>query len=403
MQRKYNEVLKKPIVIIGAGKTGRGFLARLAFLSNMPVIFLDKDLTLVSNLNTRGQYRIDFFGERRGPLIIKDFSAYAINSESAEKAIASADIVFTSVGASNLGLLSAKIAKGLKNRDEYNCTNPLYIVTAENAISPAKKLSAMIRNYLGDNALESAKFLTTEAAIFCTTIENECDPLSIKSEDLDFLPYDAKPIGEILNIIHGAQAEYNFDRLLKRKIYTYNCASACIAYLGHLKKYTSFPEAANDKIILSILHRLYKETGEAICKEYGYTELEQAEFALNSLRKFQNYEIKDSIERNARDVIRKLMPDERIVGPAILMQKHNIISIVLPIVYAAALFYRQESEFELISLLEKGGISCILENVSHISAESIFGEKVIEYYEVFNEFLRKDADPINGLLQRGLE
>ncbi len=400
MQKEYDEVLKKPVVIIGAGKTGRGFLARLAFLGGIPIIFVDKDPALVHALNARGEYRIDFFGGRRAPLKISGFSARAADSEGAEEAIAAAGLVFTSAGASNLEQISAGIAESLKRRAEHNCAGPLCIVTAENAISPAEKLSDMIRDRLGSRGQESGPFLVAEAAVFCTTVEDEDDPLSIRSEDLDFLPYDASRIGEAPNVLRGAQAEYDFNRVLQRKIYTYNCASACIAYLGFLRKYSCFADAANDPLIASLLRRLYRETGEVICREYGYSEAQQTEFALRSLRKFQDYEIKDSIERNARDVVRKLLPDERLAGPAILMQKHGLVPTVLPIVYAAALLYRHDGEDELILLLAQEGVSGILEKISHIDAKSSFGENVAKYYYVFEKALKTGINPLNEI-ERG--
>jgi mannitol-1-phosphate 5-dehydrogenase len=395
-------MLKKPIVIIGAGKTGRGFLARLAFLSGFPIIFVDKDVSLVNRLNVRGEYNISFFGNRRAPLKISSFSAHIANSDYAEELIAKSELVFTCVGASNLEQISVLIAESLKKRIEHISTKTLYIVTAENAISPAKKLSDMIQDRLGSFEHDSDQFLVAEAAIFCTTIEDTDDPLNIRSEDLDILPYDASQIGETLNILCGAQAEYDFNKVLQRKIYTYNCASACIAYLGFLRKYTCFAEAANDPVIVSFLQRLYLETGEAICREYGFSETQQEEFALRSLRKFQDYEIRDSVERNARDVVRKLLPDERLVGPAILMQKHGLVPTVLPIVYAAALLYRHSGEEELLSLLASDGVSGILEKISRISPESDFGEKVLNCYSVFKEALKTGADPLNEILKRGL-
>jgi len=41
----------KKIAIVGAGKTGRGFVARLAAESGREIVFIDKDAALVRRLN----------------------------------------------------------------------------------------------------------------------------------------------------------------------------------------------------------------------------------------------------------------------------------------------------------------------------------------------------------------
>ena len=48
------------VVIVGAGKTGRGFLARL--LKDQEIVFIDKNEALINALNEEKKIDIDFFG-----------------------------------------------------------------------------------------------------------------------------------------------------------------------------------------------------------------------------------------------------------------------------------------------------------------------------------------------------
>ena len=50
------------IVIIGAGKTGRGYLARLLKESEKEICFVDKNETLVKELQEKKEFKIHFFG-----------------------------------------------------------------------------------------------------------------------------------------------------------------------------------------------------------------------------------------------------------------------------------------------------------------------------------------------------
>ena len=50
------------IVVIGAGKTGRGFIARLLQEASEEVIFIDKNAELVEALNKEKEFKVSFFG-----------------------------------------------------------------------------------------------------------------------------------------------------------------------------------------------------------------------------------------------------------------------------------------------------------------------------------------------------
>jgi mannitol-1-phosphate 5-dehydrogenase len=405
MNNNEKETLKQPIVIIGAGKTGRGFIARLVSLSKQPIVFIERDEVLIERLNSQAKYQISFFGGQRNTLEIAGFNTYLSASTSALNAMASAALIIVSVGVSNFDKIAPDLAKAIQKRLSEKKSMRLPIITAENAVDPAKKLTAAISSFKGSTNIKvfSEAFIVAESAIFCTTIEKEKNSLDIKSEDFDILPFDAKNIQKFLPKIYGFMGETEFNKVLKRKIYTYNCASACISYLGHIKGYTSYYQAASDDLIEMYLKQLYLEVGEVLCKEYGYTKADQDAFAARSLYKFQDPEIEDSIERNARDVIRKLQPDERLAGPELLMEKYAIISKALPIVYAAALCYHHSGEDELENLINSIGVEGIIKNISHIDPASLFAGKVIMAYRNINNSLKIGNSSLNDVLKRGLE
>ena len=76
-----------------------------------------------------------------------------------------------------------------------------------------------------------------------------------------------------------------------------------------------------------------------ICEEYQITSKEQKEFSDMAVDKFQNRNIVDSIERNARDVDRKLGATERIMAPLAIVRKHDQSSPELLLTAASALYY----------------------------------------------------------------
>ena len=61
------------IAIVGAGKTGRGFIGRLLREADQEMILIDKDKDLVRALNEAGAFSVHFFGKERESLVIDRF------------------------------------------------------------------------------------------------------------------------------------------------------------------------------------------------------------------------------------------------------------------------------------------------------------------------------------------
>ena len=64
------------ITVIGAGKTGRGFIGRLLAESGKEIRFIDKDAALVAAMNAKKAYRISFFGGKREDFEVSGYTAF---------------------------------------------------------------------------------------------------------------------------------------------------------------------------------------------------------------------------------------------------------------------------------------------------------------------------------------
>lgn len=329
--------MTEKIIIIGAGKTGRGFLARLAAESNVPISFIEKDPVLIREMKNSGSYEVRFFGDVSEPVQI---GGYTISSwEDAD--LSQTDLILVAVGPSNL------YDVGVSLRQKLPSGRPFRVITCENAVGPAQKL----KDAIGMDYVQ-----VSEAAVFCTTIEGE--GLSIRSEKYPYLPYDSDLLPSYEPSVAGLQPTGHFQNFLKRKIFTYNAASGIIAYMGWLYGYEIYAQAANDPRILDMLTRNYEATDRALCREFGYLPAEQADFSARSKAKFTNPEIEDTVSRNARSALRKLGPTERIFGPMELLKKHGEDTSILEQTAAAALLYAKKAEHETVlpdEILQKAG------------------------------------------------
>lgn len=316
------------IVIIGAGQTGRGYLNRFFYLAGKKVTFIDENKDLVQKLQEQKRYEIRFGSNGRKALQVDNFDAYAIDSEEAKQALMNAELVFISIGANRLAKLMPYLQSTLAKR----LHRDVDVITAENGVHPASVLQSL--------SVDKGIHLS-ESIVFCTTIEDQ-GTLDIISEDLDHLPYDVNALGHTL-AYEGMIAEKKFKELLERKIYTYNCISACVAYLGYRKGYEKYAEAANNEEIASSIEQIANVINQSIAKEYNMAIEEQTAFSRMAIDKFKNKNIVDTIERNVRDVKRKLGEKERIVAPLVMMQKHGMMSEELLYVAACAVQYGKET------------------------------------------------------------
>ena len=118
------------VMIVGAGKTGRGFLARLLREGKEEICFVDKDPELIRRLNEEKSFRIHFFGNTREAFTVDHYEACTWENASFD----GAELILVSVGGQNLEDVGRELSQRL-NEDR-----PYYIITCENASHPADKL-----------------------------------------------------------------------------------------------------------------------------------------------------------------------------------------------------------------------------------------------------------------------
>jgi len=382
-------------VIFGAGKIARGFIGHLLFLSGIEFTFIEKFDPLVKLINERKEYTVNILGNSQQNCVVKNAKAlgFSDKEEIAEK-IAEADTVFSAVGGKNLGEIVPFLAAGIEQKAKRGGT--LNIVTCENWKQPANILKDGISEMLTEADVKTYfenNVGVTEAVIMRSAIESEkellaIDPLTVNVQDFWELPVDSSRLkGELPDII-GLKLIAEFTGFLERKFYTYNAANGTTSYLGALFGYEKIADAAHDDRILAILDGVYMETARALSMKHNFPLDEQLAFTLTSKKKLQDYTIVDFIERNARDPLRKLGPDDRLVGSARLVDSYGIKPENLCTAIAAAIYYKSEGdEFanKLGEMRRDHGVDYILENVCKLDVNGRIAMLVKEKIEMLKK------------------
>lgn len=346
------------VVVIGAGKTGRGFIGRLLREAGEEILFIDKNAELVEKLNTADSFKVSFFGNKRESFPVDGYRACTWETANLEDA----ELILVSVGGQNLKAVGEQLSKLLKDDRHY------YIITAENASHPSKTL----REAIGKDNIS-----VSESTVFCTTIED--GGLDINSENYPYLQCDADLLDGYVPAAHTLKTIGNFSNFLTRKLFTYNAASCVIAYLGWQKGYSVYGDAANDPEILELLDQNYAATNRVLCKEFGYEEADQREFAALSKAKFCDRTIVDTVARNARDPQRKLADNERIVGPMKLLHKYGEDASVLERTAAAAILYDHPEETAWRAIKAEKSNAQILMDICGLEPESEAYKNICRY------------------------
>lgn len=382
-------------VILGAGKIARGFVGHLLYLSEIPFVFVERAEPLVKLVNERGGYTVNILGNPDKNCEVKGACAISLaETERAAEAIADADAVFTAVGGKNLKALIPILAMGIERKSKKG--GNLNIVTCENWKLPASILKDGIEASVSEDAKE---YLTehvgiTEAVIMRSAIEPDAeqlkkDPLIVNVQDFWEFPVDASRITGELPAIRGLKLIPEFTGFLERKFYTYNAANGTVSYIGALLGYEKIADAAHDERIIKILDGVYEETAKALSKKHHFPLKEQLAFTLTSKNKLQDYTIVDFIERNARDPLRKLGKDDRLVGSARLVLEYGIEPRNLCIAIAAAIYYENEQdEFarELTRMREEEGVDAILTKVCGLETERHLGMLIKSKIELLKKW-----------------
>jgi len=384
-------------VIFGAGKIARGFVGHLLYLSNIDFVFVEKADTLADLINERGSYTVNVLGDSSKNTVVTGAKAFKFEEkDKITDAIVKADCIFNAVGGKNLNEIVPFLTEGIEKRAE-TAPRPLNIITCENWKLPADILREGIKNSISQKHLEffNNSVGITEAVIMRSAIESTPellakDPLTVNVQDFWEFPFDASrlkaPMPEGMICLKPI---YEFTGFLERKFYTYNAANGTTSFVGALLGHKYIADAAYDERILKLLDGVYKETATALSKKHNFPFEEQWEFTRTSLRKLQDRNIVDYIERNARDPMRKLGKDDRLVGSARLCLEYGVKPECLAVAIACAMHYDEPTdEFseKLKCIRENEGYDAILSKVCSVDPNGELGTLIKEKIALIKEW-----------------
>ena len=371
-------------VIYGAGNIGRGFIGQVFHDSGYEVVFIDINQTIIDALNFRGGYTLRVVGNDGDSDTFID-NVRGIDGRDAEAvadAIGGADLMATAIGVPILPRIGGNIAAGLKRREAMGNKQPLNILLCENLMHAARHMRDLLAPHLEGDLLDRTGLVEVTIGRMVPALPGEMfalDPTLVQVERFCTLPVDvSKFVGDVPALAH---AEYvaPFAICEEKKLYLHNMSHALCAYLGYHKGYTYLWEAAEDDAIRAVARDAMKHTASAIAEAYSADEAAMDRFLEELLERYQNRQLGDTIERVAKDPLRKLRPDDRLIGAInrCKAQGKPYDSILTGV--AAALAYRPAAELQ--ESLQKQGLLGFLTNHCGLEPEDVYAiERLLARY-----------------------
>jgi mannitol-1-phosphate 5-dehydrogenase len=384
----------KSALQFGAGNIGRGFMGQLFWEIGYGIVFVDVNERLTDLLNERKAYPLrilDAETRKKNDVVIDGVRALDLKNRNAVvAAVSSAAVISTAVGVENLPSIAGPLAEGIEARrradafsvDVYLCENSLH---ASEILKTAvfARLKAETKIW----AQKNVGFIQTAVMRIVpqTKKKSTSDPLLVVSDAYHRLPFDNRARRAAPPPIEGLRPVEDFTAEMTKKMYTYNLAHAALGYLGGLKGFQYIHESFDDGMVVSQVEDALSESMSALIRRYP-NNFESGEdgFIVRDIKlRFSNPLILDTVKRITRDPLRKLGPDERLIGSAKLCLSSGIKPEGISRVCAAALLYGDPddpSSAKLQDLVETKGIGETLRIVSQVDPDGWLARKIEAHY-----------------------
>ncbi|GAB4435374.1 MAG: mannitol-1-phosphate 5-dehydrogenase [Anaerolineae bacterium] len=382
----------KQAVMFGAGNIGRGFLGQLFSESGYQVNFVDVDQPLLDAFNQQGRYTIRLVtNESSADVTVGPVRGLpASDREAVAGVIAEAEIGATAVGAGALKHVAPVVAAGIVRRAEQDVTTPFNLIICENLKHAAHLFRDMVENELPS---DYHAYLDGHIGFVDTVIARMVPPLppQLRAQDPSLIvvePYKELPVDAAGFVgpppaIVGMQPVTPFAFYTERKLYMHNAGHAVLGYLGYQRGYEYGYEALQDTAIAAAVRGAMQESQQALEQKYGLARGAITPYLEDALARFHNRALGDTIFRLSRDPIRKLAPNDRLIGAALTALEQGVQPVNLVRGIAAALRFDPPEDpiaLQLQDQLQRTGLEAVLKSVCGLAPDSPLAEMIKQQF-----------------------
>lgn len=377
------------VLILGAGRLGKGFLGETFDKAGWDITFLDKDKRVIDALKKEKYFTVNV--HQTDKTITRKISNYkAFTTEEQDSVVDS----FLSSDAIMLPLYPEdfkKAAEYLKfcfnKQYEVNPSKKLTLICLTNKNHIINQITENFKKHLKDKNVQ--EWFDENVVVRDCIVKRSTDAETNYSTNLRTTAVASSlvqpPVYCDLSGVEWLELKDNIRTLKDVKVFIINGPHATSAYYGYLKNYTTIEEANKDPEIKKLVNQVHETITKIMLKEYPITKKE-----LDQLESFPaaNDEMPDAITRVAYDPIRKLSKNDRLTGAALLCEKYNIDYHPVAQAIACGLAYNNSYDENAVKIqknIQSQGIRKTIDKFLEISENDKLTKTIIDYYNKIME------------------
>lgn len=349
---------KNKLVLFGAGKIGRSFIAQLFSGSNYEVVFVDVNVDLINQINKRGSYKVIFRSDSDEIIDVNNIRGILFNdTDLIEKELFETKYIAVSVGKNALKFVIELLSKIIPKILAENPERKFDIILAENI----RNASDMVKELFVKNGV-SEQIVKNNIGLIETSI-GKMVPISTGPDtDMDVVaePYndlilDGEAFKNEIPKIKGLAPKDNIKAWVDRKLFIHNLGHAVVAYFSSVcdSSVQYIWQALEKKEIRDRAKEAMQEAAEVLMRLYpGVFTNEMIALHIDDLLfRFANKALGDTVYRVGCDLQRKLSPEDRLV-PVIKYACENKLSYKMTLEALVSAVYFSATDVENNKLSE---------------------------------------------------
>lgn len=333
-------------LIIGAGAIGRGYIPWE--LTNFNISFFDANSVFVSKMRDQGYYTSFMSLEDS----LKEFKVtFDLISDDIDDFLEKKfDIAFCCVGPRNIFHLPTEIG---------NISCPIYSLENDPAcVLDLKSILNKENIYFGvPDVITSLTASSKNLAI---------DPLSLHTENGVLYLEDHGDIEDRIKEATPSIEWIDLDQMKREwdaKLFLHNTPHCIAAFFGYFHGCKYVHEALSIKKVAILLEGVVGEILQTLKVLTNHDHSFMEDYAAKEIRRFSNPLLFDPVSRVAREPLRKLQPEGRLIGALRMCIEAGIVPTNLTIGVASALKYNysEDPDSKKINLINSMGIENFLD------------------------------------------
>ena len=371
--------MKKEVLIIGAGRTGRGMLGELYHADGYHIIFADKDSQLVSGLRRQGYYTVKMSNMATGAVRESRVDRFDILDTVADHAayldaLCRVQLISTALLPEAFDQVIADLVEMIRARRSAGRRELVFITLGANYVGLLEYYDERIRSALDPE--ETAYFerwvrlvmsIVNRKNLLPGPEERTEDAYRIVGDDKSVLRVeDLEDLRRLEPMPGFFRPEKNLSAAMVIKIWTGNLVQCSMAFVALSYGITGSYEASLHPVASRYAYYAAAEGYDGVAAWYGLPP-RTAEEARQPVTVFRTKALDDSLFRIVREPIRKLGKNDRFIGPALCAARHGITPYYICRSCAYAFLYRNEEDPQSLRLQEMLARQGIRDTVRQVS------------------------------------